>query len=133
MDTSITVYLDNPKIGGQCYNTLRPLLKVHVRDNYYRGSSLGGLCCNKSRSIPRGLSQWDKHSIFLVFSVKTNFALIWVNNYCRLQCSRIDICPSCFVYDLSNTIFCPIGSVLTKHPFVSQIWTHNSKRLVYTA
>ena len=38
-----------------------------------------------------------------------------------LQCSRIDICPSCFVYDLSNTMFCPIGSALMKHPVASQI------------
>ena len=45
---------------------------------------------------------------------------------------RIDICPSCFVYDLSNTIFRPIGIALTKHPVASQIWTHNSKRLAYT-
>ena len=30
-----------------------------------------------------------------------------------------------FWYDLSNTIFCPIGSALTKHPVASQIWTHN--------
>ena len=29
------------------------------------------------------------------------------------------------MYDLSNTIFCPIGSALTKHPVASQIWTHN--------
>ena len=36
------------------------------------------------------------------------------------------------MYDLSNTIFCPIGSALTKHPVASQIWTHNSKRLAYT-
>ena len=28
---------------------------------------------------------------------------------------QIDICPSCLVYDLSNTIFCPIGSALTRH------------------
>ena len=45
--------------------------------------------------------------------------------------SRIDIWPSCFVYDLSNTIFCPIGSALMKHRVASQIWTHNSKRLAY--
>ena len=38
---------------------------------------------------------------------------IKLNNYCRLQCSRIDICQSCFVYDLSNTIFCPIAYTLT--------------------
>ena len=37
-----------------------------------------------------------------------------------LAISRIDICPSCFVYDLSNTIVCPIGSALTKHPVASQ-------------
>ena len=43
-----------------------------------------------------------------------------------MQCSRIDICPSCFVYDLSNMIFCPIGSALTKHSVASQIWTHNN-------
>ena len=55
-----------------------------------------------------------------------------LNNYCRLQCSRINICPSCFVYDLSNRIFCPIGSAQTKHPVGSQIWTHNSKRLAHT-
>ena len=36
------------------------------------------------------------------------------------------------VYDLSNTILCPICSALTKHPVASQIWTHNSKRLAYT-
>ena len=48
-----------------------------------------------------------------------------------LVISRIDICPSCFVYDLSNTIFCPIGSALMKPPVASQIWTHNSKRLAY--
>ena len=30
------------------------------------------------------------------------------------------------MYDLSNMIFCPIGSALTKHPVASQIWTHNS-------
>ena len=38
------------------------------------------------------------------------------------------------MYDLSNTIFCPIGSALTKHPVASQIWTHNSngnKKRVY--
>ena len=45
------------------------------------------------------------------------------NNCCRLQFSRIDICPSCFVYDLSNTIFRPIGSALTKHPVASQKYT----------
>ena len=28
------------------------------------------------------------------------------------------------MYDLSNTIFCPIGSALKKHPVVSQDWTH---------
>ena len=33
------------------------------------------------------------------------------------------------MYDLSNTIFCPIGSALKKHPVVSQDWTNNSKRL----
>ena len=43
-----------------------------------------------------------------------------------------DICPSCFVYDLSNTIFCPVGSALTKYPVASQIWSRNSKRLAYT-
>ena len=36
------------------------------------------------------------------------------------------------MYDLSNTIFCPIGSALTKHLVASRIWTHNSKRLAYT-
>ena len=52
--------------------------------------------------------------------------------YCRLQYSRIGICPTCFVYGLSNTIFCPIGSAFMKHPVASQILTHNSKRLAYT-
>ena len=55
-----------------------------------------------------------------------------LRKYCLLQCSRIDTSSSCFMYDLSNTIFCPIGSALTKHPVASQIWTHNSKRLAYT-
>ena len=49
-----------------------------------------------------------------------------------LAISWIDICPSCFVFDLSNTIFCSIGSALTKNPVASQIWTYNSKRLAYT-
>ena len=44
-----------------------------------------------------------------------------LREYCRLQWSTIDICPSCVLYDFSNTIFCPIGSALTKHPFASQI------------
>ena len=47
-----------------------------------------------------------------------------------MQCSRFDICPSCFLYDLSNTIFCPIGSALTKHLVASQIWTHNSNTII---
>ena len=46
-----------------------------------------------------------------------------------LQCSRIDICTSCFVYDLSNTKFCPIGSVLTKHPVASQIFFLKSSQI----
>ena len=33
----------------------------------------------------------------------------------------IDICPSCFVYDFSNTILCPIGNAMTKYPVASQI------------
>ena len=37
-----------------------------------------------------------------------------------------------FLYDLSNTIFCPIDSALTKQRVASQIWTHNNKRLAYT-
>ena len=70
-------------------------------------------------------------NLIVFISCWLSIAKIWLNNYCRLQCSRIDICSSCFVYDLSNMIFCPIGSTLTKHPVASQIWTHNSKQLAY--
>ena len=42
-------------ILDQSYVNVIILLKGHVMDNYYRGSSLGGQCCNRSRSIPRGL------------------------------------------------------------------------------
>ena len=35
------------------------------------------------------------------------------------------------MYDLTYTIFCPIGSALAKHLVVAQIWTHNSKWLAY--
>ena len=55
-----------------------------------------------------------------LFLVDFKIAKILLNNYWRLQ-SRIDICPSCFVYDLwSNTKFCSIGSALTKHPVALQ-------------
>ena len=41
-----------------------------------------------------------------VCMIKTNadfiFQKLIANNYRRLQCSRIHICPSCIVYALSN-------------------------------
>ena len=57
---------------------------------------------------------------------------IKLNNNCRLQRSRIDIYQVCFLYNLSHTIFYPIGSALMKHSVASQIWTCNSKWLAYT-
>ena len=38
------------------------------------------------------------------FLLTLNCKNLKLNNYCRLQCSRIDISPSCFMYDLQGRI-----------------------------